>query len=39
MKKLNVMQTAAICSLPTIFGLCAAYLYAAERFANYWSWL
>lgn len=39
MKKLNVMQAAAICGLPTIFGLCVAYVYAADYFASYWSWL
>lgn len=39
MKKLNVMQAAAICSLPTIFGLLAVYVYAADYFASYWSWL
>lgn len=39
MKKLNVMQAAAICSLTTIFGLFAAYVYAADYFSNYWGWL
>lgn len=39
MKKLNVMQAAAICSLICVGIFSGAYVYAADYFANYWSWL